>query len=132
MPSFNWKDFFAMVLPNLSKDAQWRLFVLAMLAFFGFHIMWACGRIPGLEGFASAQALVTQASTLQTLEQQQNTILVRMIITDIESSRESQCKAVNAKNGAASDAWRARLEVALSEYRTTTRQDYRLRNCSEY
>lgn len=108
-----------------------------------FHVAWACGWVPGLEGFAQSSKLEevkTQIislrdeneKTVQSINVTQTAILVRLIRSDIETARAQQCRAIREGNPTAAEGWRYKMQVGLNEYLSSTGQGYALRGCDEY
>lgn len=131
------------ILPPMSPMQTWRVLVAIGLMMAGVHVAWACGYIPGLAGFAQTAQVEQikktvddgQKKTEQSVEaikQTQGVILTRLIASDVESARASQCKALAEGNQAAAQGWRVRLDASLYEYRYNAQRDYVLRPCSEY
>lgn len=128
-----WDKLLEYLLAPFTTEQRWRLVVGFVIAAFMFHIAWACGRIPGLDGFASAQSVEQQKASLTQVVSSQNIILIRLISADIETARQAQCRSIAAGNGAAADGWRASLDAALREYQQANNgKPYRLRACNEY
>jgi len=128
---FEWAAF---ILPPLENTplGKWRMAVAGAVCAFSFHVAWACGWVPGLQGFALADDARVQVQTVQQLQQGQNTILVRLIAGDIEAARQQQCRAIQTNNRAAADGWAVSLNSSLREYLTLAGREYVLRSCEEY
>lgn len=126
------KQLFALLMPEMTKDQRRALVTSCMIFFFVFHIAWACGWVPGLPGFARADAVVVNTQRINSVMSNQNEILVRLIASDIENARQSQCKAIRTQNEAAMLGWGQTLRSALAEYLSRSHRPYPLRDCGEY
>lgn len=131
------------ILPPMDALQTWRVTIVIGLGLLGIHAAWAIGWIPGLDGFAQTGQVAeirkaveeTKKSTEDSVAQiqmTQNTILARIIASDVERAREAQCRAISEKNQAGVQGWRVRLDGSLYEYRVTAGRDYVLRPCDEY
>lgn len=126
------KQLFAMLLPEMTKDQRRALLTSCVIFFFAFHIAWACGWVPGLPGFAKADAVVANSERINGLMYSQNEIIVRLIAADVENARQNQCKSIKANNEAATLGWGQTLRTALAEYQSRSHRQYPLRSCGEY
>jgi hypothetical protein len=131
------------VLPPMTRLQTWRVTMALGLMLGMFHIAWACGWVPGLEGFAQSYVVksieqriadfeTSNKLTVEQINRKQDNIIVRLIRSDIEEARAQQCIAIKDRNTGAAEGWRARLQVALNEYYSTTGAGYALRGCDEY
>lgn len=134
---------FEKVLPPMSRVQTWRTVMAVMVLALCVHAAWAIGWIPGLDGFAQSATVVELKTNLERnvegykesiskIEETQNSILARLIASDIEFARGAQCNALAEKNVAGASGWRVKLDSALYEYRSITRRDYSVRPCDEY
>lgn len=133
-----WKFLVSMILPPLTVDAttRWRLSIsvitMSIIVLFFGHVAWAMGIMPGLDGFARESALVAQATKIDNILETQDEILIRIVASTIEDSRDRQCAMLNAGQGEAAEGWARTLTASLAEYRTRAGRDYQLRPCNEY
>lgn len=134
---------FEKFFPPMTAIQTWRVMMGLVALFVCFHILWAANFIPGLDGFAQTNQITQIKNDVQTLgeenkkaiaqiNQTQNVILARLIASDIEAARASQCRALAERNSSGAQGWRVRLDSALYEYRLTAGRDYNLRPCDEY
>jgi hypothetical protein len=134
---------FEKLFPPMSALQTWRVMMAIFIMLLSVHALWAIGWIPGLDGFAQTHQIVSiqkeiednaseYKSSFNKIEQTQNTILARLIASDIETARGHQCKAIADRNTSGASGWRVRLDAALYEYRFAAGRDYPLRSCDEY
>lgn len=109
---------------------QWRqttAFTIVLMGLtLGVHIAWACGLLTtiGLTGFA-------MAADVQTVQQQNTYMMTRAAGDDVREARTQQCLAIGEGNPSAMVYNYNRLNDALMAYRTITKQEPRVPECSE-
>lgn len=126
------KSILSAMLPPLDDGQRRSLLTTVLVFFFAFHIAWACGYVPGLDGFARASAAEVSNRRIDAVMSTQEQILVRLMANDIENAREQQCKAIRAGNQMALEGWGLTLRNVLREYYDRSHQNYALRSCGEY
>lgn len=65
---------------------RWRISVMCACMLFGVHVMWACGLLPGLNGFA-------MAAEVQEIERDVTAIRRELLEARIFDTRVKQCTA---------------------------------------
>lgn len=136
-------EFLSKIFPPMTAMQTWRVTMALFMMLLGIQAAWAIGWIPGLDGFAQTHQVAAIQKTVEEnateyktsiskIENTQNTILARLIASDIENARSFQCKAIAERNTSGAQGWRVRLDAALYEYRFIAGRDYLLRTCDEY
>lgn len=129
--------------PDVPRVVRWRLMMALTMAFMIFHVAWACGLLPGFEGFARAnevddkindklQPIYGQlgAITSQLSESQkvQNRILQSQIAAQLRDLHRLKCSTQD-------DDVRSRMErdieEAQQEYRVLSGERYPLPACKD-
>ena len=105
---------------------HWAVFyvVLALGSVMTIHILWACGMLPWVAGFANAADLARLDSRAKRIE-------VRMISADLYEARKEQCAAIDGKDNAAKPGPLRRMNALIADYESMTGLDYRLPDCEE-
>lgn len=98
--------------------------VLAIGAVLTVHILWACGILPWVAGFANA-------ADLARLESRAKRIEVRLVSADLYEARKEQCRAIEEKDGAAKPGPLSRRDSLIADYESLTGLEYRLPDCEE-
>lgn len=111
---------------NAHQGWRWAVFyvVLAIGAVMTVHIMWACGMLPWVAGFANASDLVR-------LDQRAKRIEIRLVSADLYEARKEQCLAIEEKDGAAKPGPLRRRDSLIADYESLTGLEYRLPDCEE-
>jgi hypothetical protein len=110
------------------------------------HIAWACGWIPGLQGFAFASEVDDKiAEVVRPLERQlrglerdvadvrkeQRAARVTALEGLLFETRRAQCSAIRDENREAMRFYAQRMDQLRAEYHGTTGREYAPASCSE-
>lgn len=131
------------VLPPDTPEGRWRTIITLFSIALAAATLVGWGLVPGLQGFAQTVTVQSVEHKLEEVQRKtdesiarieatQSVILVRLIASDLEAARASQCKALEDKNTGAAQGWRTRLDASLYEYRVSSGREYPLRGCGEY
>lgn len=115
-------------------------------SFVVLHIMWACGFLPGLQGFALAEdvdvkisaAIDPIKSELRSVDRKVDRVeteLLKAKIVTIEealySTRKAQCEAIKAENAAAMDFAARKIAELRAAFYGATGREYVMPTCAE-
>ena len=129
--------------PDVPRLVRWRLTISFVCAVFLFHVLWACGFVPGVPGFAYADEVDKKigkaleplyAQVGQLAKQQADT---DEVVKDIRAEqiatrlRELKTMLCNAANHADSARLNTDIEVAQRQYRQLTGERYPAQECEE-
>jgi hypothetical protein len=110
---------------------RWAVFyvVLAIGSVLTVHILWACGMLPWVAGFANA-------ADLARLDARAKRIEVRLISAELYDARREQCAALDGIDGGDMEAIRPgalrRLNALMADYEEMTGLTYRIAGCDEF
>lgn len=113
------KLFFMEDNPNARR--RWRLTVALVLLLVGFHVAWACGFVPGLDGFARADSVAVVKSD------------VAMIRTELLEQRlfETRVRQCTSTTSDARQYHGEKLQELRRTYYSVTGHDYPVPTCEE-
>lgn len=123
----------SIVPPKRSADEdthqawRWAVFyvVLAIGSVLTVHILWACGVLPWVAGFANA-------ADLARLDARAKRIEVRMISAELYDARREQCAATTGDMEAIKPGAMRRLNALEADYEAMTGFSYRIADCDEF
>lgn len=129
--------------PDLPRLVRWRLTISLAIAMLGFHVLWACGMVPGVPGFARADELDAKISeALEPLysqvgqlskQQAETDEVVKEIRADQLANRIRELHALRCATADHDDRERLQSEIdaAQRQYRALMGERYNVDGCSE-
>jgi hypothetical protein len=103
---------------------RWRLLVSLAVTGVVFHISWACGFIPGLDGFAHADVLNKYRDEVTNMH-------AEMLEQALLDTRTRQCVAIEAGNVDARYYSTQKFQELYVLYWRLAGKDYRIPDCKE-
>lgn len=118
-------DFVFMIEDNSTTGTRrWRIVVSLIIVALGFHVVWACNFIPGLDGFARAGAVDRYRDEVTTMH-------VEILEQALLETRTRQCTAIASDNAEARYYSTQKLQELYGLYRQLAEKDYRVPDCKE-
>lgn len=118
--------------PDVPRIVRWRLVVAGVMTFMVFHILWACGLLPGVSGFAQADDVEYKFAEikkqLKDSSEVQKKILQAQLAAQLRDLHKIRC-------GSSDENVKLRLDREIDEaqleYKTLTGERYPLQACRD-
>lgn len=135
---FLWQDMEPEARRNVARFFLWLIVTI--------HIAWACGLIPGVNGFAFASEVDSKiASAVEPIKSEVREIdrklarvereVVAARIAALEKSlfdlRKAQCTAISRENPEAVEFYGRQMQEVRSQYYAATGREYQAPTCAE-
>lgn len=112
---------------NGPEVVRWRIAVSVMMAIFSVHILWACGLLPGLNGFASASV----SDDIEGIKEEVRIVRKELLERAIFETRIKHCIAIEERQPRVQQLYQQRLQEKQIRYLELTGAAYPLPSCAE-
>lgn len=118
--------------PDVPRIVRWRLVVAGVMTFMVFHILWACGLLPGVSGFAQADDVYTKFEKIQEkledADKVQKKILQSQLAAQLRDLHKIRCASTDEHVTMRLDR---DIDEAQQEYREVSGERYPLPPCRD-